>query len=97
MTKRICRECGREFTGSKNAMTCPACKEKHRRRLPPSELDDLMLDVRQADAEGKSYGYWRVGLMLEKQKAGEGQRGAASAGEPDPPHPVTTPGRAEKP
>lgn len=44
---------------------------REQRRVPPSQVDDLMLDVREADASGKSYGYWRIGLMLEKQKARE--------------------------
>lgn len=45
--------------------------EREQKSLPPALIDDLMLDAREADASGKSYGYWRIGLMLEKQKARE--------------------------
>ncbi len=44
---------------------------REQRRVPPSQVDDLMLDVREADASGKSYGYWRIGLLLQKQKERE--------------------------
>lgn len=45
--------------------------EREQKRLPPALIDDLMLDAREADASGKSYGYWRIGQLLEKQKARE--------------------------
>ena len=69
MQNRVCRECGKTFYGANNATRCPACREKQtNKRYPPSEVDDLMLDVREADAAGKSYGYWRAGKLMEKQK-----------------------------
>ena len=45
MKKRICCDCGKEFYGASNAKRCPACREiREHRRLPPSEVDDLMLE-----------------------------------------------------
>lgn len=46
-------------------MECKVRKEDGKR----PEVDELTLDVREADAEGLSYGKWRVRQMLAKQKA----------------------------
>ena len=69
MQNRVCRECGKTFYGANNATRCPVCREKQtNKRYPPSEVDDLMLDAREADAAGLSYGNWRAKQLMEKQK-----------------------------
>lgn len=68
----VCKKCGEKFYRENGSDRCPKCGAvRSRKRMPPSLVDDLILDVREADAAGKSYGYWRIGLMLEKQKARE--------------------------
>lgn len=68
----VCKKCGEKFYRENGSDRCPKCGAvRPHRRVPPSQVDDLMLDVREADASGKSYGYWRVGQLLEKQKARE--------------------------
>ena len=68
MKKRICCDCGKEFYGAKNAKRCPACREiREHRRLPPSEVDDLMLDVREADAQ-KLMGKLKASDARKKKK-----------------------------
>lgn len=75
MKKRICCDCGKEFYGASNAKRCPACREiREHRRLPPSEVDDLMLDVREADAAGLSYGQWRAQKLMGKLKASDARK-----------------------
>lgn len=71
MMKHICCDCGTEFYGANNARRCPKCREirAQNKPLPPSEVDELMLDVREADAAGKSYGRWRADQLLAKQEA----------------------------
>lgn len=72
MKVRTCRECGRQFTGANNAVRCPECRaEKQRENALKHCVDDLTLDVREADAAGVSYGQWRIRKLLEKQKARE--------------------------
>ena len=52
-----------------------ACREiREHRRLPPSEVDDLMLDVREADAAGLSYGQWRAQKLMGKLKASDARK-----------------------
>lgn len=68
----VCRKCGETYYRENGYDKCPKCgASRPHRRLSPALVDDLILDVREADAAGKSYGYWRIGLMLEKQKARE--------------------------
>ena len=75
MKKRICCDCGKEFYGASNAKRCPACREiREHRRLPPSEVDDLMLDVREVDAAGLSYGQWRAQKLMGKLKASDARK-----------------------
>lgn len=70
----VCEKCGEKFYRERSSDGCPKCgAARVHRRLPPPQVDGLMLDVREADASGKSYGYWRIGLLLEKQKAREEQ------------------------
>ena len=72
----VCRKCGETYYRENGSDRCPKCgTPRLHRRLPASQVDDLMLDAREADASGKSYGYWRIGLLLGKQKAWEKLQG----------------------
>ena len=91
MRNRVCRECGKTFYGANNATRCPACRERRaNKRYPPSEVDDLMLDAREADAAGPSYGNWRANQLMDKQKLRQQaeenrRRKAADAGKEEQP------------
>lgn len=69
MPMKVCIDCGTIFPAEHiGAKRCCLCAAKHGTEPP---VDDLTRDVRQADASGKSYGFWRAGLLLAKQKARE--------------------------
>ena len=47
MKVKTCRECGRQFAESNNAVRCPECRaEKQREKALKNCVDDLTLDVR---------------------------------------------------
>ena len=64
-------------------------KQCHSLSRLPGE-DDLMLDAREADAAGLSYGNWRAKQLMEKQKLRQQaeenrRRKAADAGKEEQP------------
>lgn len=78
MFKR-CTICSETFIAdSANMKVCPICNarridppgQKARRHIQ-SQPDKLTLDVRQADAAGKSYGRWRFEESERRRKAEE--------------------------
>ena len=78
MPMKVCIDCGTVFPAEHSgAKRCCICTAKHGTKpaaekvYPKPPVDDLTRDVRQADASGKSYGFWRAGLLLAKQKARE--------------------------
>lgn len=78
MPMKVCIDCGTIFPAEHiGAKRCCLCAAKHgtepttEKVYPKPPVDDLTRDVRQADASGKSYGFWRAGLLLAKQKARE--------------------------
>lgn len=78
-TLKRCPDCGEVFVAeSPNGKYCACCSAK--RNIPAAargkgykkmELDPLMLDVRQADAAGLSYGRWRYEETERRRKAEE--------------------------
>lgn len=78
MPIKVCVDCGTIFPAENfNAKRCCLCAAKHgvkpaaEKVYPKPPVDDLTRDARQADAAGKSYGFWRASLLLAKQKARE--------------------------
>lgn len=69
MKERICCDCGKKFYGANNAKRCPACRDKKLYKSTAAEVDELTLDVREADAAGLSYGQWRARQLLARQEA----------------------------
>lgn len=76
MIIKTCVDCGAVILSNNvTARRCPVCAERFAERArkkyknPPA--DPLTADVRKADAEGKSYGYWRLDELLKEQKARE--------------------------
>ncbi len=76
---KVCTSCKETFIAESPAIKlCPVCNAKS--QTTPAERaqkncrikpDRLMLDVRQADAEGLSYGVWRAREDDKKRKAEE--------------------------
>lgn len=76
---KTCTACKETFIADSPAIKlCPICNAKS--QTPPAErarrnvrmtLDPLMLDVRQADAAGLSYGRWRYEETERRRKAEE--------------------------
>ena len=76
---KVCTSCKETFIAESPAIKlCPVCNAKS--QTTPSERaqkncrikpDRLMLDVRQADAAGLSYGVWRAREDDKKRKAEE--------------------------
>lgn len=79
---KVCTSCKETFIAESPAIKlCPACDAKS--QTTPAERarkncrikpDRLMLDVRQADAAGLSYGVWRAREDDKKRKAKEAIR-----------------------
>ena len=79
---KVCTSCKETFIAESPAIKlCPACNAKS--QTTPAERakkncrikpDRLMLDVRQADAAGLSYGVWRAREDDKKRKAEEAIR-----------------------
>lgn len=79
---KVCTFCKETFIAESPAIKlCPVCNAKS--QTTPAEraqknchikLDRLMLDVRQADAAGLSYGVWRAREDDKKRKAEEAIR-----------------------
>lgn len=76
MIIKTCVDCGAVILSNNvTARRCPVCAERFAERArkkyknPPA--DPLTADVRKADAEGKSYGYWSLDELLKEQKARE--------------------------
>ena len=76
---KVCTSCKETFIAESPAIKlCPVCNAKS--QTTPAERaqkncrikpDRLMLDVRQADAAGLSYGVWRAREDDQKRKAEE--------------------------
>lgn len=76
---KVCTSCKETFIAESPAIKlCPVCNAKS--QITPAERaqknyrikpDRLMLDVRQADAAGLSYGVWRAREDDKKRKAEE--------------------------
>lgn len=78
MPMKVCIDCGMVFPAEHiGAKRCCICAAQHEVKpaaekiYPKPPVDDLTRDVRQADASGKSYGFWRAGLLLAAQKIRE--------------------------
>lgn len=76
MQIKICIDCGAVILSQNvTARRCPICAERFaeraRKKYKNPPIDPLTGDVRQADAEGKSYGNWRKDKWLAEQKAKE--------------------------
>lgn len=79
---KVCTSCKETFIAESPAIKlCPVCNAKS--QTTPAERaqkncrikpDRLMLDVRQADAAGLSYGVWRAREDDKKRKAEEAIR-----------------------
>lgn len=79
---KVCTSCKETFIAESPAIKlCPVCDAKS--QTTPAERarkncrikpDRLMLDVRQADAAGLSYGVWRAREDDKKRKAKEAIR-----------------------
>lgn len=79
---KVCTSCKETFVAESPAIKlCPVCNAKS--QTTPAERaqkncrikpDRLMLDVRQADAAGLSYGVWRAREDDKKRKAEEAIR-----------------------
>lgn len=76
MIIKTCVDCGAVILSNNvTARRCPVCAERFAERArkkyknPPA--DPLTADVRKADAEGKSYWYWRLDELLKEQKTRE--------------------------
>lgn len=78
MPMKVCVDCGTVFPAdSIGAVRCCLCAARKRAKsvakkaYPQPPVDELVRDVRLADAAGKSYGVWRKDQMLAEQKARE--------------------------
>lgn len=91
MKNRVCCDCGKTFYGANNAKRCPACRDRRiYKERQPADVDELTLDVREADAAGLSYGQWRARQLLARQEARKKiekarHRKAADAGKEEKP------------
>lgn len=88
MPMKVCIDCGTIFPAEHiGAKRCCLCAAKHgteptaEKVYPKPPVDDLTRDVRQADASGKSYGFWRAGLSAgEAESPGRDGSKEGSAG-----------------